>query len=93
VRFLADEGYDFAVVTAFLIRFPPDARSALGQTIVDVRPGEGQAVSGVRIPYRKNGTIVSDTGSMGKNGGPWFPRAILTPHCWNGDVDKRTPSH
>lgn len=57
MRFLADESCDFAVVTALLIRFPADARSALGQTIVDVRLGEGQVVSGLRIPYRKNGTI------------------------------------
>ncbi len=36
--------------------------------------------------------IVSDTGSIGKNSGPWFSRALLTPQRWNSDVDKRTPS-
>jgi hypothetical protein len=36
--------------------------------------------------------IVSDTGSIGGNGGPWFLRAFRGPQCWNSNVDKRTPS-
>ena len=61
--FLAYESCDFAVVTALLIRFPADATSALGQTIVDVRLGEGQVVSVTpvaQIECHDGGTIPAD---------------------------------